>query len=321
MNFENRPNYNFLKSLFLNILKKIGEKNDLMFSWVDKNITPNRIMNISKSKSKQKLYNNILLYNSKKKSTPQTSNKNLFIKEQILNKTQTNSEHKKINIKYNKENDEKINLNKRTINSEQEYSNSIYKKGNIPKLLNNNNFMKVNVTKKLELKNKLIKARKKLNLTNLNTNNHNSLLKENIRRNTTKQNLSKNLNNNNNNSISGQDNLNLKKYILNIRNLKNENEIIRNENKMSNNSINTNKFQNNNYTYTTFIKNLDVQKIDIFHRNKTYLLTDSSNQNSIIQKTFDISYKPSYYKSIFTKELKNPNIINFNLIYRLFRSF
>ena len=169
LNFGNEPNYTFLKSLFLNVLKKIGEKNDLMFSWVDKNITPNRIMNISKSKSKQKLYNNILLYNSKKKSTPQTFNKNLFIKEQILNKTQTNSE--------------------------QEYSNSIYKKGNNPKLLNNNNFMKVNVTKKLELKNKLIKARKKLNLTNLNTNNHNSLLKENIRRNTTKQNLSKNLNN------------------------------------------------------------------------------------------------------------------------------
>ena len=261
LNFENRPNYNYLKSLFLNILRKIGEKNDLMFSWVDKNITPNRIKSISKSKSRHKLYNNILLSNSKKKSTPNTSNKNLFIKEQTLNKTQTNSKHKQINIKYNKENYEKINLNKKTINSEQEGSNSIYKKGNIPKPLNYNNFMKVNVTKKLELKNKVIKARKKLHLTNLNTNKHNSLLKENKRRNMIKQNLSKNLNNNyNDNSINGQDNLKLKKYILNIS----ANTIKRNENKMSNNSINTNKFQNNNYTYITFIKNLDVQKIDIF---------------------------------------------------------
>ena len=43
LNFEQKPNYNYLRKLLINILEYIGEKNDLYFSW---------IINISLNKSK-----------------------------------------------------------------------------------------------------------------------------------------------------------------------------------------------------------------------------------------------------------------------------
>ena len=36
LNFEQKPDYNYLRNLFNNILTKIGEKNDNLFSWVNK---------------------------------------------------------------------------------------------------------------------------------------------------------------------------------------------------------------------------------------------------------------------------------------------
>ena len=65
MNSENNPNYKYLQSLFMNILKIIGETNDLIFSWVDKKIVPQKIISRN-SKSLKKLYINILSANSLK---------------------------------------------------------------------------------------------------------------------------------------------------------------------------------------------------------------------------------------------------------------
>ena len=44
LNFEEDPNYNYMKGLFINVLDKLGFKNDLFFSWLvndKKNIDPN----------------------------------------------------------------------------------------------------------------------------------------------------------------------------------------------------------------------------------------------------------------------------------------
>ena len=46
LNFEQKPNYNYLRKLLINILEYIGEKNDLYFSWII-NISPS----INKSKT------------------------------------------------------------------------------------------------------------------------------------------------------------------------------------------------------------------------------------------------------------------------------
>jgi hypothetical protein len=68
MNFDTNPNYNYLKSLFLNILKRNGEKNDLIFSWVDKKLVP-KITKIGRN-NKSNIYKNLFSANSiKMKST------------------------------------------------------------------------------------------------------------------------------------------------------------------------------------------------------------------------------------------------------------
>ena len=92
LNYDNNPNYTFLRSLFSNILRKIGEKNDLIFSWVDKNITPNKIKikSTSKSKTLKKIYDNILS-NSDKNTSIKNPNKKALIKEQILSKNKNRS--------------------------------------------------------------------------------------------------------------------------------------------------------------------------------------------------------------------------------------
>ena len=72
---------------------------------------------------------------------------------------------------------------------------------------------------------------------------------------------------------------------------------------MNINRINTDKFQNNNYIHMTFIRNFDGQKIDNFDKKRAYNLKDLSYKNRI--NSFDISFQPYSYKSIFKNEPKN----------------
>ena len=58
LEFEQKPNYKYLRSLFISILTNIGEKNDLHFCW---------IINIVLSKSKNQLINNISKEKEKRK--------------------------------------------------------------------------------------------------------------------------------------------------------------------------------------------------------------------------------------------------------------
>ena len=78
LNFEQKPNYNYLRKLLINILEYIGEKNDLYFSWII-NISP------SINKSKTGIINRIKKINFNYNSC-NNSPKNEKEKQIILNK-------------------------------------------------------------------------------------------------------------------------------------------------------------------------------------------------------------------------------------------
>jgi hypothetical protein len=67
LDFEQKPDYNYLRSLLLKILFNINQKNDLNFSWISKNIynsqreINNKYLNIHKRKNspQQRIYNSL----------------------------------------------------------------------------------------------------------------------------------------------------------------------------------------------------------------------------------------------------------------------
>ena len=56
--FDEAPNYDYLRSLFIKVLSKMGETNDNIFSWVDKSKIEKR--NIIKSSSRNNTYSRLL---------------------------------------------------------------------------------------------------------------------------------------------------------------------------------------------------------------------------------------------------------------------
>ena len=83
LNFEQKPNYNYLRKLLINILEYIGEKNDLYFSWII-NISP------SINKSKTGIINRIrkinFNYNSYKNSPKNEKGKQIILNKNTLPK-------------------------------------------------------------------------------------------------------------------------------------------------------------------------------------------------------------------------------------------
>ena len=67
LTFEENPDYNFLRKLFLIILSKFELKNDNLFSWVDPKKITHVYQNISKAKSnpRTRLINKIIQSHSK----------------------------------------------------------------------------------------------------------------------------------------------------------------------------------------------------------------------------------------------------------------
>ena len=83
LNFEQKPNYNYLRKLLINILEYIGEKNDLYFSWII-NISP------SINKSKTGIINRIrkinFNYNSCNNSPKNEKEKKIILNKNTLQK-------------------------------------------------------------------------------------------------------------------------------------------------------------------------------------------------------------------------------------------
>ena len=329
LNFDDYPNYRYLKSLFLSILKKIGEENDLMFSWVDKKLVPKRIIS-KKNKSLQKLYFNILSSNSSKivsNSNFDISNIN-SLNNQLLKKNfnkndvvelgnvskniySDDADDNLINVIYsgsgnnNDERKEKPNPKIIHINNEN-YKNKISST-----LSDNNSIIKNNTYRRNKKLKKIKLAGKNRNLI-LNLTNLNSIIKVPIQTNDKVKN-STNINFNQNPNIIYN-----KKY-LNNNNIKNSNKVVkeRNLNLTNNNfniknyininNININKLPDDDCSYTTIYKKLDTPKINIKNNSinpriksepKEYQVNHDRISES--QKSSYLNYKPNFYKSIFT---------------------
>ena len=296
MNFEDTPDYRYLQSLFLNILKKIGEKNDLFFSWVDKSIVPKKLTSRSNSRSIQKLYNDILRSHSSKKiinsNTDVTRIKTLD--NQFLNPNNNMSNFLEINslkkipiLDDNQINSiYSINTNEKKVNKRQTIipiDNKQYntKKLNIFRTIDNNNYIKKSETINDNRKLRIIKLGKRkkenLNLSCLKSKNKFPISINNKTRSSKNSdfNLNKHINyftkidNKKTNNINLKPKLNLKNYDFEFEHSNMQYKKRSSRNCINIKNININKLPNNNYNYTyvTIFKKLDTPKINILTDN------------------------------------------------------
>ena len=296
MNFEDTPDYRYLQSLFLNILKKIGEKNDLFFSWVDKSIVPKKLTSRSNSRSIQKLYNDILRSHSSKKiinsNTDVTRIKTLD--NQFLNPNNNMSNFLEINslkkipiLDDNQINSiYSINTNEKKVNKRQTIipiDNKQYntKKLNIFRTIDNNNYIKKSETIIDNRKLRIIKLGKRkkenLNLSYLKSKNKFPISINNKTRSSKNSdfNLNKHINyftkidNKKTNNINLKPKLNLKNYDFEFEHSNMQYKKRNSRNCINIKNININKLPNNNYNYTyvTIFKKLDTPKINILTDN------------------------------------------------------
>ena len=296
MNFEDTPDYRYLQSLFLNILKKIGEKNDLFFSWVDKSIVPKKLTSRSNSRSIQKLYNDILRSHSSKKiinsNTDVTRIKTLD--NQFLNPNNNMSNFLEINslkkipiLDDNQINSiYSINTNEKKVNKRQTIipiDNKQYntKKLNIFRTIDNNNYIKKSETIIDNRKLRIIKLGKRkkenLNLSYLKSKNKFPISINNKTRSSKNSdfNLNKHINyftkidNKKTNNINLKPKLNLKNYDFEFEHSNMQYKKRNSRNCINIKNININKLPNNNYNYTyvTILKKLDTPKINILTDN------------------------------------------------------
>ena len=296
MNFEDTPDYRYLQSLFLNILKNIGEKNDLFFSWVDKSIVPKKLTSRSNSRSIQKLYNDILRSHSSKKiinsNTDVTRIKTLD--NQFLNPNNNMSNFLEINslkkipiLDDNQINSiYSINTNEKKVNKRQTIipiDNKQYntKKLNIFRTIDNNNYIKKSETIIDNRKLRIIKLGKRkkenLNLSYLKSKNKFPISINNKTRSSKNSdfNLNKHINyftkidNKKTNNINLKPKLNLKNYDFEFEHSNMQYKKRSSRNCINIKNININKLPNNNYNYTyvTIFKKLDTPKINILTDN------------------------------------------------------
>ena len=296
MNFEDTPDYRYLQSLFLNVLKKIGEKNDLFFSWVDKSIVPKKLTSRSNSRSIQKLYNDILRSHSSKKiinsNTDVTRIKTLD--NQFLNPNNNMSNFLEINslkkipiLDDNQINSiYSINTNEKKVNKRQTIipiDNKQYntKKLNIFRTIDNNNYIKKSETIIDNRKLRIIKLGKRkkenLNLSYLKSKNKFPISINNKTRSSKNSdfNLNKHINyftkidNKKTNNINLKPKLNLKNYDFEFEHSNMQYKKRSSRNCINIKNININKLPNNNYNYkyVTIFKKLDTPKINILTDN------------------------------------------------------
>ena len=137
LEFEQKPDYNFLRGLLLTILNYNGEQNDLHFSWIIK-INLNKCKNVfainkskSKSKEKEKNLNNI--------------NSNIIYKKEKIKSLNSSKD----NIKYNNNNN---NIKKKNIINLDHSTGKINKKEKLDLSIKNNILGHCNIIKRKYIK-------------------------------------------------------------------------------------------------------------------------------------------------------------------------
>ena len=138
LEFEQKPDYNFLRGLLLTILNYNGEQNDLHFSWIIK-INLNKCKNVfainkskSKSKEKEKNLNNI--------------NSNIIYKKEKIKSLNSSKD----NIKYNNNNNN--NIKKKNIINLDHSTGKINKKEKLDLSIKNNILGHCNIIKRKYIK-------------------------------------------------------------------------------------------------------------------------------------------------------------------------
>ena len=259
LKYEECPDYEYLRKLFWNVLKKIGE-NKLLFSWVDRNISPKIITSKSRNRSPKNIcYKLIKKYSNKDILSPN-------IKMQINNNDENfinnmnKSEFLKIKEIKNKS------LNENIIISHTQKNSKI--KDNIIKENINNNFKIENIKQNREQimqKMTIYKKKSNLNLNKINHKNNNNIIiipKKKIGKNIE---YSKDINLSNNENEFPNNNKIRNKFINKINYTKNEENALRNvriRNFVNIKNININN-NSNNYIYTTIIKNYKSPKFNL----------------------------------------------------------
>ena len=299
LNFDDNPDYTYLKSLFLNVLKKIGEKNDLFFSWVPKKIKNN--------KSFPNILKKIFSPNSTKMKSPE--NKNVSTTN-ILDNKLLNHHKNKTDICYFKENqnnihfiDNKINIinsnnnkyNKNEINDDKNmiyFNNKDNKKDNISKKIKTSNLTEKNNTYLDIKKLNRVELNRDIEMLDLKKYKNNKVPDKDKIKNRNVINLD--ITNNNYFTEFNNKNLISNKFDTNKLNKKNDN----NEIPSSININNINKLQINNNTYVTIFKKNNSPKLKNYSHNKI----NSANINEI--KEYKI-------KNLYTNKI-SPNILSRN---------
>ena len=310
--FDEKPDYNYLRNLFKNILIKMGEKNDNLFSWVDKNkILPNfKNKKYSRSNPQIRLLRKIIESSSKKLTPPASSFINL-----PKNIKLTNSEkNEKINVKIIKsvsENNKNIiydeNINNDNNNKNiSNYSkiplysniNSNYNTDNSEQLVYNEKIKKIFLNKKKSLK--IAKNNPKNNIKNknkVNTINNPTIIininKPNYKNIENSHKSNRNIHSINFYNINDElvNDINYKKktifYVNQQKNRLNTNSLPFNDNNnknfLYNNKTNINKmklFNNQNHNYYSSLQ-IDKQITDINYRRIIDRINISNNNKKI----------------------------------------
>ena len=278
LKYEECPDYEYLRKLFWNVLKKIGE-NKLLFSWADRNNSRKIIISRKRNRSPRDLCNELIKKCSNKDFLSASIKKNINKNDENSIYNTNKSDSFKIKEIKNKSLTENIIINHNKMNSKNK--DKIIKEN-----INNNNF-KIENKQNNERINKTITIYKnksylnKNNINNINNKNIIILPKKKIGRNVENYGNEINLSNN-------------EKEFL-ISNFKNTNNYMKKEEK----SFKKVKLRNlvnvmNNYTYSSIINNYKSSKF-----NQSISLSNSKLKYSI----------PSFYKSI----LSNKYPINTNL--------
>ena len=259
LKYEECPDYEYLRKLFWNVLKKIGE-NKLLFSWVDRNISPKIITSKSRNRSPKNIcYKLIKKYSNKDILSPN-------IKMQINNNEENfiNNMNKSDFIKIKEIKNKSLNEN--IIISHTQKNSKI--KDNIIKENINNNFKIENIKQNREQimqKITIYKKKSNLNLNKINHKNNNNIIiipKKKIGKNIE---YSKDINLSNNENEFPNNNKIRNKFINKINYTKNEENALRNvriRNFVNIKNININN-NSNNYIYTTIIKNYKSPKLNL----------------------------------------------------------
>ena len=282
LKYEECPDYEYLRKLFWNVLKKIGE-NKLLFSWADRNISRKIIISRKRNRSPRDLCNELIKKCSNKDFLSASIKKDINKNDENSIYNTNKSYSFKIKEIKNKSLTENIILNHNKMNSKN--------KDKIIKENINNNF-KIENKQNNERINKTITIYKnksnlnKNNINNINNKNFIILPKKKIGRNVENYGNEINLSNNEkeflNNNFKNTNNY-MKKEEKSFKKVK-----LRNLVNVKNININNNS---NNYTYKAIINNYKSSKF-----NQSISLSNSKFKYSQKQLI------PSFYKSIFSNK-------------------